>query len=130
MKEMTCKVVQSASQDEVFQALTYAALKARAGRIAPNQIIMTCKQDLIVAEDENGEGLVVQMILPGQKMEALALTKASDLDCSVQCWNAHEKQVWLEEFWIELARYLATWQGIRIRRGPGENITFEKTVSR
>lgn len=130
MKEMTCKVVQSASQDEVFQAMTYAALKARAGRIAPNQIIVTSKQDMIVAEDENGDGLVVQMILPRQKMEALALARASDLDGSVQNWDAHEKHVWLEEFWTELARYLAMWQGIRMRRGPGENMTFEKAVSR
>ena len=30
----------------------------------------------------------------------------------------------------ELARYLAKWQGIKMRRGPGENITFEKAVSR
>lgn len=130
MKEMTGKVVQSASQDEVFQALAYAALKARAGRIAPNQIIRTGKQDLIVADDENGEGLVVQMTLPRQQMEALALARASDMDRSVQSWSAHEKHLWLEEFWEQLARYLSKWQDIRMRRGPGENITFEKAVSR
>jgi hypothetical protein len=35
-----------------------------------------------------------------------------------------------EIFWGELAQYLAKWQGIKIRHGPGENITFEKAVSR
>lgn len=130
MKEMIDKVVQSASQDKVFQALAYAALKARAGRIASNQIIRTGKHDLIVADDENGEGLVVQMILPGLQLEALALAKASDLDPSVQSWSAHERHLWLEEFWAELARYLAKWQDVRMRCGPGDNITFEKPVRR
>jgi hypothetical protein len=32
--------------------------------------------------------------------------------------------------WGELARYLAKWQDIKMRRGLGENMAFEKAVSR
>jgi hypothetical protein len=129
MKELISKAVQKASQEEIFQALAYAALKARAGRIAPNQIIRTGEYELLVAEDENGDGLVVQIILPLEQMEAMALQKACELDDSVGGWSDHEKREWLEAFWDELARYLAKWQDIKIRRGPGENMTFEKAVS-
>ena len=97
-------------------------MKARAARIAPNQIIRIREFDLMVAEDENGDGLVVQIILPLEQMEGLALARASGSD--------HERREWLAAFWDELARYLAKWQDIKMRRGPGENVTFEKAVSR
>jgi hypothetical protein len=130
MNELISKAVHKVSQEEVFQALAYAALKARAGRIAPNQIIRTGEYELLVAEDENGEGLVVQIILPQEPMEAMVLAKACKLDDSVSGWSDHERREWMEAFWDELARYLAKWQDIKMRRGPGENMTFEKAVSR
>ncbi|MBN1236171.1 MAG: hypothetical protein JW999_09005 [Methanotrichaceae archaeon] len=130
MKELTRKAAQKASQEEVFQALAYGVLKVRARRIAPNQIIKTGEHELLVAEDENGDGLVVQIILPLERMEAMAQAKAGELDGSVGGWNEHERREWLAAFWDELARYLAKWQDIKMRRGPGENMTFEKAVSR
>lgn len=130
MNELIRKAAQKASQEEVFQALAYAALKARAARIAPNQIIRRGEFEMIVAEDENGEGLVVLIILPQELMEAMALARACELDGSAEGWSDHERREWLAAFWGELARYLAKWQGIKMRRGPGENITFEKAVSR
>jgi len=54
MNELISKAAQKASSEDVFQALAYAALKARAARIAPNQIIRIGRFDLMVAEDENG----------------------------------------------------------------------------
>jgi len=48
------RVVAKASSEAVFQALAYGALKARAGRIAPNQIIRSGDFELIVADDEAG----------------------------------------------------------------------------
>lgn len=130
MDELIRKAAQKASQEEVFSALAYAALKARAGRIAPNQIIRTGGYELLVAEDENGEGLVVQIILPLQEMEAMALRKASELDQRAGGWNDIERREWLAEFWRELSTYLKKWQQIKIRRGPGENVTLEMAVSR
>ena len=130
MNELISKAVQMASQEGVFQALAYAALKARAGRIAPNQIIRTGEFELMVAEDENGDGLVVQIILPREQIEGLALAKARQLDEAAGGWSEHERREWLAAFWGDLARYLAKWQDIKMRRGPGENVTFEKAVSR
>jgi hypothetical protein len=130
MSDLTGKTVQKASSEEVFQALAYAALKARAGRIAPNQIIKTGKYEMLVAEDENGYGLVVQIILPIQQMEEMALAKARELDCTVEDWSDHVRLEWLAGFWRELSAYLERWQHIKMLRGPGENITFERAVSR
>ena len=130
MNELISKAVQKASSEEVFQALAYGALKARAARIAPNQIIRIAKFELMVAEDENGDGQVVQIILPLQQMEDQALARARELDGSTEGWSDHERREWLADFWGEMARYLAKWQAIKMRRGPGENVTFEKAVSR
>ena len=130
MNELISKAVQMASQEGVFQALAYAALKARAGRIASNQIIRTGEFELMVAEDENGDGLVVQIILPREQIEGLVLARARQLDEAAGGWSEHERQEWLAAFWGDLARYLAKWQDIKMRHGPGENVTFEKAVSR
>ena len=130
MNELIRKAAQKASQEEVFSALAYAALKARAGRIAPNQIIRTGGYEPLVAEDENGEGLVVQIILPLQEMEAMALRKAGELDSLAGGWDDLERRKWLAEFWRELSAYLEKWQQTKMIRGPGENVTLEKAVSR
>jgi len=130
MNELISKAAAKASQEAVFQALAYGALKARAARMAPNQILRTGEFELIVADDENGDGLVVQIILPLVQMEGLALQKACELDGSANGWSDRERREWLSSFWRELALYLAKWQDIKMRRGPGENVTFEKAVSR
>jgi hypothetical protein len=55
---------------------------------------------------------------------------ARELDGCAKRWSDHERWEWLGAFWKELALYLAKWQDIKMLRGPGENVTFEKTVSR
>jgi hypothetical protein len=130
MKDLTIKAVAKVSQDPVFSALAIAALKARASRIAANQIIRTGEFELIVADDENGEGLAVQMIMSLERIEAIALSRASEIDADSLAWNEHERREWLAGFWAELGRYLLKWQDVRVRRGPGENVTLDKAVSR
>ena len=130
MNELISKAVQKSSQEEIFRAVAYAALKARARRLAANQILRIGEFELIVADDENGDGLVVQTILLREQMEAMALAKARELDGSAEDWSIYERREWLGAFWRELALYLAKWQDIRMRSGPGENVTFEKAVSR
>lgn len=130
MKDLAGKTATKVSQEEVFQALSYAALKARAGRIAPNQILRVGNFELIVAHDEEGDGMVVQMILPLADLQAMALAWAGELDGSVQAWSDGERRAWLESFFSELARYLSRWQSVVMRRGPGENVTLEQAVSR
>jgi hypothetical protein len=63
-------------------------------------------------------------------MEGLALTRVRELGGPAASGSDHERREWLAAFWDELARYLAKWQDIKMRRGPGENVTFEKAVSR
>ena len=130
MKDLAGKAAAKVSQEEVFQALSYAALKARAGRIAPNQILRVGNFELIVAHDEEGDGMVVQMILPLADLQAMALAWAGELDGSVQAWSDGERRAWLESIFSELARYLSRWQSVVMRRGPGENVTLEQAVSR
>ena len=130
MKDLTIKAVAKVSQEPVFSALAIAALKARASRMAANQIIRTGEFELIVADDENGEGLAVQMILPQKEIEDIALARAREIDEAADVWNEHERQEWLAGFWAELGRYLLKWQDVRVRRGPGENVTLDKAVSR
>ncbi len=130
VNEMISKAAAKASSEEVFKTLAYGALKARAARIASNQIIRIGELDLMVAEDENGDGQVVQIILPREEMQSLALAMARELCCSVEGWSDNERMQWLSNFCKELALYLAKWQGIKMLHGPGENITIEKAVSR
>ena len=44
-------------------------------------------------------------------------SKARELDGSAEGGSDHERREWLAAFWGELARYLAKWQDIKMRRG-------------
>jgi hypothetical protein len=128
MKDLRNKAVQMASQEEIFRAMSYAALKARAARLSPGEIIKIGRFELVVAEDDEGEGSVVQIIETRQNMECLAVAKAKELGIALDSWGDHERREWMASFWIELARILSKWQNIEMRSGPGENLTFEKAV--
>jgi hypothetical protein len=130
MSKQRIKAVQMFSQEEIFRAIAYGALKARAGRLAPGEIINIGEFELIVAEDENGEGIVVQIIETMAKMESLVLARVRSKDTAIESWIDHEQRDWMAAFWRDLAQYLDKWQNIKMRLGPGENITFEKAVSR
>jgi len=130
MVEHRTRAVQMFSQEEIFRAIAYGALKARAGRLAPGEIMLIGEFELTVAEDENGEGVVVQIIETMANMESLALDKMRSQDTTGESWSEHERRAWMAAFWKDLALYLEKWQKIRMRPGPGENITFEAQVSR
>ena len=130
MSEQRIKAVQMFSQEEIFRAIAYGALKARAARLAPGEIINIGEFELIVAEDENGEGIVVQIIENMAKMESLVLAKVRSQDMAIESWSDREHRDWMAAFWRDLAQYLDKWQNIKMRLGPGEHITFEKAVSR
>ena len=130
MDEPRLKAVQMVSQDEIFRAVAYAALKARAGRFMSGEIIKIGRFELVVAEDENGEGIVVQIIETLSQIEALALARAQELGMATECWSDHEKREWMTYFYSDLAKILRQWQNIEMRHGPGENLTFEKAISK
>ena len=92
------------------------------------EIIKIGRFELVVAEDENGEGIVVQIIETLSQIEALALARAQELGMATECWSDHEKREWMTYFYSDLAKILRQWQNIEMRHGPGENLTFEKAI--
>jgi len=58
------------------------------------------------------------------------MAAAYKLESSASRWSDPERRQWLADFLGSLAYYLERWQQIKMRRGPGENFTFEKAVSR
>ena len=128
MLDLRGRAVQLAAREEIFQAIAQGALKARAGRLAPESSIEVGGFKMMVVEDENGEGCAVQVIESRKMMEDLALEKAQYLDKSAEGWSDHERRMWLEAFWRDLGPYLYKWKQSRMRPGPGESITFEIEV--
>ena len=106
MSEQRIKAVQMFSQEEIFRAIAYGALKARAGRLAPGEIINIGEFELIVAEDENGEGIVVQIIETMAKMESLVLSKMRTQDKAIESWSDREQRDWMAAFgeiWLSIS---------------------------
>jgi hypothetical protein len=130
MQELRTRAVQLAAGEAIFQAIAQGALKARAGRLAPESSMEVGGFRMMVVEDENGEGCAVQLIESRKSLEDMALEKARSLDRSADEWSEHDRRVWREAFWWELGLYLQKLKHIRMRRGPGENITFEMQVSK
>ena len=130
MLEMRTRAVQLVAREEIFLAIAQGALKARAGRLAPESSMEVGSFKMMVVEDENGDGCAVQVIVSRKMIEDLALEKAQYLDKSAEGWSDHERRMWLEAFWRDLGPYLYKWKQIRMRPGPGESITFEIEVSK
>lgn len=130
MLDLRTRVVQLAAREEIFQLIAQGALKARAGRLAPESSMQVGRFNMMVVEDENGEGCAVQFIESRKVVEELALEKARCLDKRAEEWSEHEQRVWLEAFCRDLGPYLYKCKYIRMRMGPGENITFEMQVSK
>jgi hypothetical protein len=128
--EQKQKVVQMVSLEEIFRAIAYAALRARASRLNPGEIIKIGEFELVVAEDENSEGMVVQIIETREQIDSMALAKAREIGVAVECWSDHDRREWMTSFCNELASVLKKWQNIEMCHGPGENITFEKAVTK
>ena len=128
MLEMRMRAVQLAAREEIFLAIAQGALKARAGRLAPESSMEVGSFKMMVVEDENGDGCAVQVIVSRKMIEDLALEKAQYLDKSAEDWSEHERRMWLEAFSRDLGPYLYKWKQIRMRPRPGESITFEIQV--
>lgn len=128
MRDTSYRTATQVSREEIFQAIGYAALKARAGHLAPGTVIKIRSFELVVAEDEAGDGIVVQTIVPRKQMEAMVMARAEELGPGEQDWKEQEKADWLASFFTELRDVLKKWQSIEMHHGPGENLTFEKAV--
>lgn len=130
MTDTRSRAAQLVALDDVFKAIGLAALKARANNLEPGDIARTGTFELVVAEDEEGSGAVVQMILEKERIETLALVKAGELGQDLNGLQEHERREWMILFMKDLKEDLEKWYQIRMRPGPGENLTFEKSVYR
>ena len=92
--DLRTRVVQLAAREEIFQLIAQGALKARAGRLAPESSMQVGRFNMMVVEDENGEGCAVQFIESRKMVEELALEKARCLDKRAEEWSEHEQRVW------------------------------------
>jgi hypothetical protein len=124
------RAAQMVAGDDVFKTIGLAALKARANNLEPGDIARTGAYELAVAEDEEGLGAVVQMILEKERIETLALAKAGELGQDLDDLQEHERGEWMVLFMKGLKEDLEKWYQIRMRPGPGENLTFEKAIYR
>jgi len=118
-------VARKISQEEIFQSIGYAALKARAGRLVPGDIVKIGALEFVMAEDEEGEGVVAQIIIERRELEVMAMAGAAEMGMDLE--GAAGKEMMMSVF-AELEDILERWQGIKLRAGPGENLTLEKAA--
>ena len=81
-------------------------------------------------EDELGEWMVVHIILPRIEIEALGEAVAKDLRVDIKSMSSIEILEWNGVFIDDLKVLLLKWHQIKCLKGPGENLTFEKTAYR
>ncbi len=128
MKDSRSRAVQLAAADDLFQSIAYAALKVRAGKLEPGEIVRIGSYELVVAEDGEGDGVTVQIIQSRRHIEDMAEARAKDAGLDLCSLGDRERSEWTMQFIGELSETLRMWQKIELRTGPGENITFEKAV--
>jgi hypothetical protein len=117
-------------QTELFKAIGFAALRARASMLEPGKVIKFGSFEFVVDEDEFGEWVVVQMIVPRKDIELLGEAKAEELGIDIESLEGAQRNRWREDFMDQLKKLLKKWQDIGCHIGPGENLTFEKSSYR
>ena len=124
------KAAQHVSQAELFKAIGIAALRVRAGMLEPGKVVALGGFEFVVDEDEFGEWVVIQMILPRRQIEEQGLAKAKEMGIEIESLSGSERILWMGEFMDRLKELLKKWQEIKCHVGPGENLTFEKAAYR
>jgi hypothetical protein len=117
-------------QSELFKAMGSAALRARAGMLEPGKVVAFGGFEFVVDEDEFGEWVVIQIIVPRKEIEELGKAKAEDLGIDKEKMSVYDHSLWISDFMDRLKELLKKWQDIKCHVGPGENLTFEKAAYR
>jgi len=115
---------------DLFRALVSAAFKVRAGMLEIGSVVKSGGYEFVVDEDELGEWMVVHIILPRIEIEALGEAVAKDLGVYIKSMSSIEILEWNGVFIDDLKVLLLKWHQIKCLKGPGENLTFEKTAYR
>jgi hypothetical protein len=128
MANMMRNAVRGAMEDDLFKFLNFAALKARAGRLEPGETISIKGYDFLVAEDEEGKGIMVMIVLSRQYFENLAIDNMKRSGMSFEDWTSQQRNKCLQNFLEELRRNLQKFSQIWILFGPGDDLTFERAA--
>jgi hypothetical protein len=115
---------------DLFKALGFSALKARAGMLRPGNVIKSGCYEFVVDEDELSEFVVVHIILPRADIEALGEAASIELGLDTRSLSDTDMSEWKGIFVDKLKLLLGKWQEIKCLTGPGENLTFEKVAYR
>ncbi len=122
------RAVRLVSEDDVFKSMTYAAMKIKAGKLKPGEIVVIGNHEFTVAEDDEGTGITVQMILSRQFIESLAEVKASSAGLDLKDLDDRTHSERMEQFLSMLKETLRKWHETEMRSGPGDNLTFIRMV--
>jgi hypothetical protein len=117
-------------QSDLFKALGSASFKVRAGMLEIGSVIKSGRYEFVVDEDELGECVVVHTVLPRIEIEALGEAAANDLGVDIKSMSNIEILEWKGVFINDLKVLLLKWHQIKCLKGPGENLTFERTAYR
>ncbi len=128
MNDLIYRVALRALDDNLFQSLGFAALRARARRLEIGETLKIGEFDFLIADDEEGEGVAALIVLSRQYVEDKALILAKESGLSLEGMETSERLRWLSLFLDELERDLRKWQQIKMRLGPGEDLTLEKVA--
>lgn len=127
--ESARKIAQIVAQEsELFKAFSIAALKARAKLLEPGNVLKLGGFQFVVDEDELGVWIVVNIILPRKEIEAMAEAKALDLGVEIKIMDNSKPSIWQDSFIESLTTFIKNWYEIKCIKGPGDNLTFEKSV--
>src|SRR5512137_947529 len=114
LQATTQKAAQQVSQQtELFKAMGSAALRARAGMLEPGKVVPLGEFEFVVDEDEFGEWVVIQIIVPKKKIEELGRAKAKELGIDIESMSGSECNDWLVDFIDRLKELLKKWQDIK-----------------
>ncbi|MGA9098589.1 MAG: hypothetical protein WB392_06615 [Methanotrichaceae archaeon] len=127
-KDAMNRAVRLVSEDDIFRSMAYAAMKIKAGKLKPGEIVVINNYEFNVAENEEGTGITVQLIQSRQHIESLAEAKASESGMDLSSLDDRARSDWMWQFLNELKDNLQKWQEIKTISGPGDNLTFSKMV--
>ena len=127
-KDQLNRAVRLVSEDDLFKSMAYAAMKIKAGKLKPGEIVVKDNHEFTVAEDDEGTGITVQMIQSRQHIESLAEVAAKSAGLDLRDLGARVRSEWMEQFLSELKETLRKWHEIDMRSGPGDNLTFVRMV--
>ena len=122
------RAVRLVSEDDIFRSLAYAAMKVKAGKLQPGEIVVINNREFNVAEDEEGKGVAVQMIQSMKNIESLAETKAKEAGLDLRSLDDRARTDWMWQFLNKLKDNLQRWHEIKTISGPGDNMTFSRFV--